>query len=99
MNRYAICFQMFAIRRFPSVVLRRILCSSPIRYQSTTTTDLIQTSPSDIEQKPTIDYTPWATSETNGLINHLSARIKAAGPITVADFMRESLLNAKYVRY
>lgn len=39
----------------------------------------------------------WATSETNGLVQQLSTRIKAGGPITVADFMREALLNPKYV--
>ena len=41
----------------------------------------------------------WATSDTNGLVKQLSTRIKAGGPITVADFMRESLLNPNYVRY
>ncbi len=44
--------------------------------------------------KNTLD---WATSDTNGLVKQLSARIKAGGPITVADFMRESLLNPNYV--
>jgi hypothetical protein len=41
----------------------------------------------------------WATSDTNGLVKQLSARIKSGGPITVADFMRESLLNPNYVGY
>ena len=90
---------MFAIRQFSYIILQRLHSSCPIRYQSTTTTDLTETAPSDIEQKPVRDYAPWATSETNGLINYLSARIKAAGPITIADFMREALLNPKYVRH
>jgi hypothetical protein len=83
---------MFAIRQF---IRPRFL----IRYQSNTTTDLTNPSPSDIEQKPTADHALWATSETNRLIDYLSARIKAAGPITVADYMREALLNSKYVCY
>lgn len=97
--RYAIRFQMFAIRQFSYVILQRLYSPFPIRYQSSTTTDLIETSPTDIQQKPPTDYTLWATSETNGLINYLSTRIKNAGPITVADFMREALLNPKYVCY
>jgi hypothetical protein len=85
---------MFVIRKFSSIILQH-----SIRYQSSTTTDLVNTTPSDIERKPTIDHTLWATSETNRLIEYLSIRIKAAGPITVADFMREALLNPKYVCY
>jgi hypothetical protein len=84
---------MFVIRQFSCIIRQRF----PIRYQSNITTDLTNPSSSDIEQKPTIDYTPWATSETNRLIDYLSTRIKAAGPITVADYMREALLNSKYV--
>ncbi|CAF0890222.1 unnamed protein product [Rotaria sp. Silwood1] len=87
---------MFAKRQFSCVISKRLYWSFFIRYQSTTTTDLIKTSPSDIERKSTIDYTPWATSESNGLINYLSARIKTVGPITVAEFMREASLNPKY---
>ncbi|CAF3696380.1 unnamed protein product [Adineta steineri] len=87
---------MLSIRQFSHVILRRLYSPIVIRYQSTTTTDLIKTSSTDIEQKPIHDYTPWATSETNRLIDYLSARIKAAGPITIADFMHEALLNPKY---
>jgi len=90
---------MFAIRQFSYVILQRFYSPFPIRCQSSTTNDLIETSPSDIQQKPTNDYTLWATSETNRLISYLSTRIQAAGPITVADFMREALLNPKYVSY
>jgi hypothetical protein len=90
---------MFAIRQFSYVILQRLYSPLPIRYQSSTTTDLIPTSPSDIEKKSTVDTLPWATSETNRLIDYLSTRIKTIGPITVADFMREALLNPKYVRH
>ncbi len=93
-------FQMFPIRQFSYVILQRLYSSHfPIRCQSSTTTDLIEISPSDIQKKSTIDYTLWATSETNRLISYLSTRIQAVGPITVADFMREALLNPKYVSY
>jgi hypothetical protein len=61
-------------------------------------TNLVETSSSDIVKKPTIDHTLWATSETNRLIDYLSTRIKNAGPMTVAEFMREALFNLKYVR-
>ena len=87
------------MRHFSYIYVRRLFfSSSPIRFQSTTTTSVVETSPSDIEKKPTIDHALWATSETNGLINYLSTRIKTAGPITVAEFMREALSNPKYVR-
>ncbi len=84
------------------IIRQCIRCSSwplSIRYQSSTTTDLTKTSPSDIEKKSPINNTLWATSETNPLIDYLSTRIKTIGPITVADFMREALFNPKYVRY
>ena len=87
---------MFPIRQFSYAFLRRIYLSSSNRYQSNTTNDFIKTSSSDKTQKLS---TSWATSDTNGLIKQLSARIKAGGPITIAEFMRESLLNPKYVRY
>ncbi|CAF3655765.1 unnamed protein product [Rotaria sordida] len=87
---------MFAIRQFSYVILKRLCSPFVIRYESTTTTDLIKTSSSDIERKSTIDYTPWATSELNRLINYLSIRIQNVGPITVADFMHEALSNPKY---
>jgi hypothetical protein len=90
---------MFAIRSFPYVSLQRISCSSLIRYYSSTTNDLINTSSSDNTKKPPVNSSSWATSDTNGLIKQLSAKIKATGPITVAEFMRESLLNPQYVRY
>lgn len=91
---------MFVIRQFSYGVLQRLSSSFPIRYQSSTTNDLVpQTSSSDLEKKPTIDYTLWATSETNRLIDYLSTRIKNVGPITVADYMREALLHPKYVCY
>lgn len=89
---------MLAIRQFSYVILPRY-SSSLIRYQSTKSTDLVETPPSDIEKKSTIDSALWATSETNPLIDYLSARIKTVGPITVADFMRESLFHPKYVCY
>ena len=87
---------MFPIRQFSYALLRRIYFSSSNRYQSNTTNDFIETSSSDKAKKLS---TSWATSDTNGLIKQLSARIKAGGPITIAEFMRESLLNPKYVRY
>ena len=97
--RYAICFQMFAIRQFTSRILPRSSCVLSSRSQSDTPSQLTHTNPSDLEGKSPVDSSLWATSETNGLIQYLSSRIKAAGPITVADFMRESLSNPKYVRY
>ncbi|UJR10386.1 hypothetical protein I4U23_014591 [Adineta vaga] len=87
---------MYPIRQYSYSFFRRLYSPISIRYQSTTSTDLTKTSPSDLEQKPIQDYTPWATSETNRLIDYLSMRIKAAGPITVADFMHEALLNPRY---
>ncbi|CAF5226948.1 unnamed protein product, partial [Rotaria magnacalcarata] len=87
---------MFAIRQYSCIILSRSYSSYFIRYQSTKSTDLAETSPSDIERKSTVDYSLWATSETNQFINYLSNRIKTIGPITVADFMRESLLHPKY---
>lgn len=83
-------FQMLLIRQVSYAILR----SSSIRYQSSTT----DTSSSDKIKNQSVNKTSWATSDTNGLVKQLSARIKAGGPITVADFMRESLLNPKYVR-
>lgn len=85
---------MFSIRQFSYTFSRRIYSYSSNRYQSNTTNDLTNTSSSDKTKKTT-----WTTSDTNGLVKQLSARIKAGGPITVAEFMRESLLNPKYVRY
>ncbi|CAF4339220.1 unnamed protein product [Rotaria socialis] len=87
---------MFAIRQYSCILLSRSYSSCLIRYQSTKSTDLAETSPPDIERKSTVDYSLWATSETNQLVNYLSNRIKTIGPITVADFMRESLLHPKY---
>jgi hypothetical protein len=94
-----ICFQMFAIRQFTSRILPRSSCVLSSRSQSDTPSQLTHTSPSDLEGKSPVGSSLWATSETNGLIQYLSSRIKAAGPITVADFMREALSNPKYVRY
>lgn len=90
---------MFVIRQISYLNVRRLSPAFSLRYQSSTTTDLTKTSPADIERKPSTDHALWATSETNRLIDYLSARIKAAGPITVADYMREALLNLKYVRF
>jgi len=90
---------MFSVRQFSYTFARRLYCYSSNRYQSNTTNDSTITSSSDKIKKPSIDVTSWATSDTNGLVKQLSARIKAVGPITVAEFMRESLLNPKYVRY
>ena len=97
--RYAIRFQMFAIRSFPYVFLQRISCSPSIRCHSSTTNNHTNTSSSDNTNKPPVNSTSWATSDTNGLIKQLSGKIKATGPITVAEFMRESLLNPQHVRY
>jgi uncharacterized lipoprotein YddW (UPF0748 family) len=85
---------MFSIRQFSYTFSRRIYCYSFNRYQSN-----ISNSSSDKIKKPSVDVTSWATSDTNGLVKQLSARIKAGGPITVAEFMRESLLNPQHVRY
>jgi hypothetical protein len=90
---------MFLIRQVSYAVLRRIYCSSSIRYQSSTTDEIAHKSSSDKIKTLAINSTSWATSDTNGLVKQLSARIKAGGPMTVAEFMRESLLNPKYVRY
>jgi hypothetical protein len=90
---------MFIIRQVSYAVLRRIYCSSSIRYQSNTTDEIANTSSSDKTKNRSVNSTSWATSDTNGLVKQLSARIKAGGPMTVAEFMRESLLNPKYVRY
>lgn len=92
--RYAIQFQMFSIRQFTNIVSRRIYSYSSKCYQSNTssTDETKKTSSTNVTST-------WATSDTNGLVKQLSARIKSGGPITVAEFMRESLLNPKYVRY
>jgi hypothetical protein len=90
---------MFPIHQFSYAFLRRIYSCSCNRYLSTTTNDLINNSSSDKTKQPPVNSTSWATSDTNGLIKQLSARIKAGGPITIAEFMLESLLNPKYVRY
>lgn len=50
-----------------------------------------------VRSTKSIDTSQWATSDTNPLIKQISARIKATGPITVAEFMRESLLNPNHV--
>lgn len=90
---------MFSIRQFSYAFSRRFYYySSSHRYQSSTTNDLDNNSLSDKTKKSSVNLTSWATSDTNGLVKQLSARIKAGGPITVAEFMRESLLNPKYVR-
>ena len=39
-----------------------------------------------IQPKSSSDKTSWATSDTNELVKNLSTRIKAGGPITVAEF-------------
>jgi len=90
---------MFLIRQVSYAVLRRIYCSSSIRYQSSTTDEITHKTSSDKIKTLPVNSTSWATSDTNGLVKQLSARIKAGGPMTVAEFMRESLLNPKYVRY
>lgn len=76
-------FQMFVIRSFR-------------RFYST---DLIKTSSTaELTPKSPTDSSLWATSETNRLIDYLATRIQSAGPITVADYMREALFHSKYVR-
>ena len=89
---------MFRVWQVSYVIWPR-LYSFHVRYHSSTTIDLIKTSSSDIERKRSVDHTLWATSETNGLVNYLSNRIKVTGPITVAEFMHEALLNPKHVYY
>lgn len=83
---------MFAIRSF-STLLSRSLYS--YRYQSNTTND---SSTFDKSKKASTNVSSWATSDTNGLVKQLAVRIESTGPITIADFMRESLLHPKYVR-
>lgn len=83
---------MFPIRRSSYVLLQRIYSYSFNRFQSSTSNssnNLVSSTSSKL----------WATSDTNALVKQLAARIKSTGPITVADFMRESLLNPQYVRY
>lgn len=85
---------MFVIRQISFRYLRR--------YHSTLPTDLIKTSSSstnEITRSSPTDSSLWATSETNHLIDYLSKRIQSAGPITVADYMREAFFHSKYVRY
>lgn len=94
---------MFAIGQRTRCVLPRLTCASRIRSSTTTsrpTDQLVQTSSptKQIESKTPNASALWATSETNRLIEHLAARIQAAGPISVADFMGEALTNPKYVR-
>ncbi|CAF3477226.1 unnamed protein product [Rotaria sordida] len=88
---------MFSIRQFSYVFLQRIYCSSSNRYQSSTTNHPVNSSSSNDKKNSSTNSTVWATSDTNGLVKQLSARIKSGGPITVAEFMRESLLNPKYL--
>ncbi|CAF0759217.1 unnamed protein product [Rotaria sordida] len=90
---------MFSIRQFSYVFLQRIYCSSSNRYQSSTTNHPVNSSSSNDKKNSSTNSTVWATSDTNGLVKQLSARIKSGGPITVAEFMRESLLNPKYGYY
>lgn len=82
-------FQMFGIRQASHAIVRRIGGAISARYLSDAT------SKSDSSSGAS---TSWASSETNELVKQLSSRIKAGGPITVAEFMRESLLNPQYVR-
>ncbi|CAF3553134.1 unnamed protein product [Rotaria sordida] len=88
---------MFSIRQFSYVFLQRIYCSSSNRYQSSTTNHPVNSSSSNDKKNSSTNSTVRATSDTNGLVKQLSARIKSGGPITVAEFMRESLLNPKYL--
>ena len=94
---------MFAIGPKARCVLPRFTCASRIVRSSThrPTDQLVQTSSSsskEIEGQKANASALWATSETNRLIEHFAARIKAAGPISVADFMREALTNPRFVR-
>ena len=90
---------MFSLRAYRHIQLRRIFSSLSYRQQSDKTDQLIETaSSSAVQPVSPHDSSLWATSETNPLIDYLSRRIKAVGPITVADFMQESLANPKYVR-
>lgn len=89
---------MFVIGEKTRCILPRLTCSLRIRCQSSVQTPTT-TSSKQIEGKTSNAQALWATSETNRLIEHLALRIKAAGPITVADFMREALTNPKFVRH
>ena len=74
------------------MILRRCSTSSLLRFQFRFIHhDQI------VRSTKSIDTSHWATSDTNPLIKQISARIKATGPITVAEFMRESLLNPNHV--
>ncbi|CAF1665886.1 unnamed protein product [Rotaria magnacalcarata] len=86
---------MFQIRQFSYALLQRVYCYSWNRYQSSTTNDVVNSSSLDTKNKQLINSTSWATSDINGLVKQLSIRIKSGGPITIADFMREALLNPK----
>lgn len=88
---------MFAVRRLTYNLSPRFYQFFSHRSQSNSSKDVPPTSSSDQRKKSSIDTKSWATSDTNALIKQLAARIKAGGPITVADFMRESLLNPKHV--
>lgn len=94
--RYVIRFQMFAVRQYSLLLFPRPFCSYfSHRYQSNSTNN---SSTINNTEKSSTNVSFWATSDTNGLVKQLATRIKATGPITVAEFMRESLLNPKFVR-
>ncbi|CAF1264061.1 unnamed protein product [Adineta steineri] len=90
---------MLSIRQVPYTFLRHVYCLSSCRYQSNISNESTNISSSDKIKKSSVNSTSWSTSDTNGLVKELSSRIKTGGPITVAEFMRESLLNPKYGYY
>ena len=77
---------MFVIRQKSRAIVRQIHRLILYRNQSNISNDSTHSS-----------SVTWASSDTNGLVKQLSTRIRAGGPITIADFMRESLLNPQYV--
>ncbi|CAF0937151.1 unnamed protein product [Adineta ricciae] len=79
---------MFVIRQKSRAIVRQIDRLILYRNQSNISNESTHSSSAT-----------WASSDTNGLIKQLSTRIKAGGPITIADFMRESLLNPQYGYY
>ena len=94
LSRYSIRFQMFARYSLCRLAARCVHAVPTARCLSKFTDE----STSRSVETPSAKAPDWATSETNGLIKQLAARIKAGGPITVAEFMRESLLNPQHVR-
>lgn len=84
---------MFLTRRFSYTFLQRVNYHFSNRCQLNTTNDVSNNTSTLNNEKQLNSSVSWATSDTNGLIKQLSTRIKSSGPITIADYMREALLN------